>query len=378
MRICIDLTSIYDKLSGLERFCLNISKNMILSDYENEYFLIFKKEVHKEFEFIKHLNNVNYKIINLNSKLFLAQVILPAILYFNKCDVYLFLAFPSPFLFFNKNIINTVHDMTPWMYSETMSKKGLVYFKILIKNAMKVSRLILTVSNSSKKDISRYFSNNNVEVIYNGVDKKLFKITSDIELKDKIIEKYNLPSSKYIFSLGTVEPRKNLKLLIDAFVELKKEGKLSEYKLVLSGRLGWKYDELLKNVVENNLEKEVIFTGFIDDKDLPNVYAYADFFVFPSLYEGFGIPLLEAMIAGIPVIASDSSSIPEVLGDSGILFKNNNLCSLKDKLIYLVNLSEEEKNTIIINGRQRALEFNWSNQAKKVIELVQNSKYNFI
>jgi glycosyltransferase involved in cell wall biosynthesis len=343
---------------------------MIANDKENEYLLIFKKEIHKDFDFIIGLSNVKHRIINVENKLLLAQIVLPIILYLNKCDVYLFLAFPSPMLFLNSNLVNTVHDMTPWMYPETMSKKGLIYFRILIKNAMKRSKLILTVSNSSKIDIKKYFSNNNIEVIYNGIDNRFFDIISDKEIqKEKTQEKYNLPS-KYLFSLGTVEPRKNLKLLIDAFINLRQENKVNDYKLVLSGRLGWKYDELLQRVKVNNLEKEIIFTGFIDDDDLPFVYSCAECFIFPSLYEGFGIPPLESMATGSPVIVANNSSLPEIVADAGIFFESNNISDLEKKIFTYINLEYEKKQELSQLSRKRAKSFSWEAGGKKLINLL--------
>jgi glycosyltransferase involved in cell wall biosynthesis len=344
---------------------------MIISDKKNEYLLIFKKGIHKDFEFIINLPNVKYKIINVNSKLLLAQIVLPMILYSNRCDKYLFLAFPSPLLFFSRGLINTVHDMTPWIYPETMSKKGLIYFRILISNAMKRSKLILTVSNSSKKDIKRYFNNNNIEVIYNGVDNRFFNIYDKEIKKDKIKKKYKLPD-KYIFSLGTVEPRKNLKLLMDAFVELKQENKINDYKLVLSGRLGWKYNELLQRVKDSDLEKEIIFTGFIDDDDLPYVYSYAECFIFPSIYEGFGIPPLEAMAAGVPIVCSNSSSLPEIVEIDKLMFNSNDIEQLKLKMLEILQLDYFKRSKLISIGINNSLRFNWKRESIKLINLIKH------
>ena len=169
MRILIDLTSLNDNFSGIERYALNIAKNMILQDRENYYILIFKNEIHKEFLEYKDMENISIRVFNGNNKLVFNQLILPLKLYKNKADLYLFFAFPSPILFRNKNCISTVHDLTAWLYPETMNFKSKLFFKAAIKNAIRSNRCILTVSESSKNDIISKFNINKIEVIGNVV-----------------------------------------------------------------------------------------------------------------------------------------------------------------------------------------------------------------
>lgn len=370
MKICIDLTSIYDKLTGIEKFALNIAKHMLLNDNKNNYILLFKKELHHDFEFIKTKENVKYYLLNINNKLVLDQIILPLYLYINKSDVYLFISFPSPILFFSQRIVNTVFDMTPWLFPNTMSMKGLLYFKSLILIAVKRSKLILTISSNSKKDILRFFKCTNIEIIYCGVDSIYKKINPDRNFRDNLREKYNLPL-RYILCIGTLEPRKNLNLLIDAFINLRNK-KIIEQKLVLVGRKGWKYNSIYEKVTRNNLQNDVILTGYVGEKDLPYIYYYADFFVFPSLYEGFGIPPLEAMAVGVPVLCSDSSSLPEVVGNRACTFKNNNLDDLEYKLEEFINLTDTQRRELINFGKERASLFNWDNESIKLISILEN------
>uniref|UniRef100_UPI00374E2836 hypothetical protein n=1 Tax=Clostridium baratii TaxID=1561 RepID=UPI00374E2836 len=164
MRILFDLTSLDDNFSGIERFTLNISKNLIEDDYKNKYILIFKNRINDEFEEIVKKTNVEVKIIKCKNKLISSQIILPFKLYKIKADKYVFLAFPAPILFFKKGTINAIHDMTAWLYPETMSKKGLILFKSLIRKAMKNSERIITVSKNSKRDIGKIFPKNNIPI----------------------------------------------------------------------------------------------------------------------------------------------------------------------------------------------------------------------
>ncbi|NMF04830.1 glycosyltransferase family 4 protein [Clostridium beijerinckii] len=369
MKILIDLTSLADNFSGIERYALNISKQIIFNDKNNEYILIFKNSIHEKFKIFEKYNNIEIRIINGKNKLIFNQVILPYHLYSMKADRYLFLAFPSPILFRKKGIINTVHDLTCYDYPETMKVFPRLYFKFGIRNAVKVSSEILTVSKFSKKRIEDTFGINNVNIIYNGVSEVF--LASDSKNTDENTlwarNKYGLPH-KYLMCLCTLEPRKNIELLINAYVELRNENKLT-LKLVLVGRKGWKIEKLLDDI-NTKYVNDIIVTGFVDDEDLPLIYKAASCFIFPSLYEGFGIPVIEAMYMNVPVICSNTSSLPEVVNDCGILFENNNKEDLKYKILEFLNKTENEISNITKLAKKRSKEFSWCNEAVKLIKLL--------
>lgn len=204
----------------------------------------------------------------------------------------------------------------------------ILYFKLMYKKAAIGSKKIVTVSEFSKRRIISVLnkSPNFIQVIYNGISDSFTNFRFENVQNKKSIKKYNLPS-KYILCLSTLEPRKNLRLLVKAFNDLIIEKRI-QIDLVLAGRKGWAMDDLLNGISEE-AKKRIHFTGFISEESLPYVYKNASVFVFPSTYEGFGIPPIEAMSIGIPVITSDSSSLPEILGNAAFYFKNNNLDSLK-------------------------------------------------
>lgn len=368
MKIALDLTSLYDNLSGIERFALNISKSLITNDKQNDYILIFKNEIHEEFINYIDGNRIKSRIIKGKNKLITSQILLPLDLYRTKADKYIFLAFPAPMMFFKKGIINAIHDMTAWLYPETMSTKGLILFKFLIRKAMISSEKILTVSESSKKDINEIFPKNKIpiDIIYNGIDEKFINFKFKQDKANYVKSKYNIDFN-YILCLGTIEPRKNITLLIDAYIELKKEYNI-DLKLVLVGRKGWKYQDIIDKIESHNLTNEIIFTGFVDDVDLPYIYNMSDVFVFPSKYEGFGIPIIEAMSVGVPVIASNTSSIPEVICNNGILFETNNKDDLKDKIMSFLKIENDVKQQIINRGYKRSKDFRWDKEAMKLLK----------
>lgn len=366
MKVLIDLTSLADNFSGIERYALNISKQMINQDKLNNYILLFKNEIHEEFNKFKNYSNVEFKVIKGKNKLVFNQIILAKYLYYIKADKYLFLAFPTPIMFRKKGIINTVHDLTAWDYPGTMKTSSRLYFKLSIMNSMKVSEKIITVSEFSKSRIENKFRKCNVEVVYNGISEVFINNNKKNNSNKSIKDKYNLPDN-YMMCLCTLEPRKNIDLLIKAYVELKYEEKI-DLKLVLVGRKGWKIDKLLSEVNEK-YSKDIIITGFVNDEDLPLIYEGSKMFIFPSLYEGFGIPIIEAMYMGVPVICSNTSSLPEVVNGNGLLFNNNDKDDLKDKIIKFLNMSKSDIDDMKLASKKRADSFHWITESKKIIEL---------
>lgn len=390
MKIAIDLTSLADNFSGIERYAMNITKELIAADEKrkNTYILLFKRKIHPDFEGYSKKNNVICKVYKGDNKLIFAQIYLPFHLYRIKADIYLFLAFQSPIFFRRKGIYNTIHDLTCWDCPETMKKHMELYFKLAIRNALRVSRGIITISKFTKGRIVDKFGYNsrNIVIAYCGIsdvfmdyvaaqpkvgeDKEtavdLTRITD--ELRNKMLDirhKYHLPE-QYLLCLATLEPRKNLPFLVEAYVELLEERKVT-VPLVLAGRKGWKTDEFM-NRIEADYRRNIIVTGFVEDKDLPYVYHMADCFIFPSIYEGFGMPPLEAMAVGTMVISSDAASLPEVLGRAASYFRLGNKEELKRKICQGIR---QDGNEITVREIKKRIEmFQWKSSAKKIAERI--------
>ncbi len=359
MRICVDLTSLADNFSGIERFALSISKELI-KNTEHHWILLFKNEVYKDFKD----EDVEKIVINGGNKLIFNQLILPIKLLGIKADRYFFPAFPAPFFFFSKKSYNTIHDLSCWDCPGSNKKYMIWYFKIMYWKASLCNKKIITVSEFSKGRICKILrvKPENVFVVYNGISNQFNNSELTDEEKKRVEEKYSLPK-EYVLCLSTLEPRKNLRLLLDAYASLFEEGTTDE--IVLAGRKGWKMEDFVKGYPEE-FQQHVHFTGFIDDEDLPAIYKLAKVFVFPSLYEGFGIPPLEALACGTPVISSDAASMPEVLGNSAYYFENRNLEELKKQIVNVMNLSEEQIEITKKAGFERAKMFNWKIEAIKL------------
>ncbi|WP_455793372.1 glycosyltransferase family 4 protein [Clostridium butyricum] len=371
MKIAIDLTALADNFSGIERYAFNISKELIKSDNINEYILIIKNFIEPSFKECINKSNIKFEVGYGRNRIFFSQIKLTKILYKIKADRYLFLAFPGPILFKREGIINTIHDLTAWDYPDTMKVFSRIYFKIAIRNAIRVSSNILTVSKFSKKRLFEKFHKTNIDIIYNGISEEFIKNRIQVNDKsfDEIKKKYSLPE-KYIMCLCTLEPRKNIKLLVQVFIELKENNKIGD-KLVLVGRKGWKVEELLKTI-NQKYKDDILITGFVEDSDLPYLYKMASCFIFPSLYEGFGIPIIEAMYMKVPVICSNTSSIPEVVDGNGILFESNSHKDLEEKILFFINAEKKYINELVENAYEKATYYNWKNESQKLYKILSN------
>lgn len=368
MRICIDLTALADNLSGIERYAACISLEL-LKHQKDHFILLFKDDVHPMFRNYFWSRNIDCVVIPGCNKLLFNQVKLPFVLHKIKADYYLFMAFPAPVFSFKKNMVSTIHDICCWDCPETM--KGMLkwYFRISHRVAIKKCKAIITISEFSKKRIHEKlnYPNDKIWLIYCGIDQDEFTVHPE---RSKLVrEKYNLPD-EYILSLSTLEPRKNLPLLIHAYEDLIQRGEKLP-NLVLAGRKGWKMDGLLE-AIDEKVKMRITFTGFVDDSDLSEVYGNAKFFVYPSMYEGFGMPPLEAIACGTPVISSDAASLPEVLGGTARYFVSGNKEALEKAIIQSINCEEDEEFRNLTDNQLK--KFSWAAEANKLYELINEGK----
>jgi len=276
-----------------------------------------------------------------------------------------FPAFP-PGLFSKKNYLFTIHDASVWKYSNTLSWKGKFYMKPLAILGAKRANKILTVSENSKKDISEYANipKNKIINTYESISENFRKI-KDKNILKRVKEKYNLPLN-FVLSVCSLEPRKNLINLLKAFKLLLDDNPKIQHKLVLIGRRAWGKNLVTNKISELNLKNNVIITGHVPEQDLICIYTLADLFVFPSIYEGFGLPPLEAMACGTPVISSNTSSLPEVVGNAAIMINPYDVKKIANAINTLL-CNPKLKNKIILKGEKRVKKFSWERIAKKMI-----------
>jgi len=239
----------------------------------------------------------------------------------------------------------------------------------MLKKVAKKADRIITISQNSKKDIVEVLGvqEEKIEVVNLAADESFRPIKSDFK---NILSKYGI-NKKFIFYFGNLSPHKNITTLINAYSRLSAEIK-KEYRLVIGGRKGRYFQSLLEIIRALKIEGQVIFTGFIPEEDLPHFYNAASVFVFPSLYEGFGLPPLEAMACGTPVIASKAASLPEVIAEGGILIDPHNSKELSEK-IYPVLTNEEMRKNLSIKALNRAKNFSWEKFSKEVLKVLEET-----
>ncbi len=262
-----------------------------------------------------------------------------------------------------KNVI-TVTDVSPLLHPETHGRGQVMYHRHILPLVLKRADAIITISASSKKDIVSCYgiAEDMVQVIHLGVDRRF---APDAAGESGFAR--TLPE-RYILNIGTLEARKNLPRLLEAYAIARSKG--LAHKLLIGGARGWRLSNLAAIVEKHGLEQDVVFLGYVEDADLPILYGRADFFVYPSLYEGFGMPILEAMACGTPVITSNCSSMPEVAGDAACLIDPLDVESLAEKMLELA-ASEELRAALRARGIERAGRFSWAETARETMAVYQ-------
>lgn len=359
MRIVVDATSLARTITGIENYTKNLVINLIKLDKGNhEVFFLFRNGIPTYL--VGEIEQSKIFVSPFKSQLLTEQIWIPYISKKINPDLIHFPAFP-PSLFLKRKFIFTIFDATMWKHKETLSLKNRLYMKPLSSRAIRNANKLITISDSSKEEIIDVFPEISNKIKNLGISiSKEFKMIDEPGRLSYVKEKFNL-SDKFFLAVGSLEPRKNLIFLIKAFAEFKKLN-INEYKLVITGRSAWGSLEVSELIKKNNLQDEIILTGYLEDNDLHALYNLATFFVFPSIYEGFGLPVLEAMACGTPVIISNSSSLPEVAGDAGIYIDPYDQDSLVAALNKVVN-NHELYEDLKLKGLRRAKLFSWEKVA---------------
>jgi glycosyltransferase involved in cell wall biosynthesis len=264
----------------------------------------------------------------------------------------------------NKKYIITIYDLIPVLYPHLVTPVYAWQSRNLLPKVLKKSDRILAISEHTKNDlISRYhIPSKKIDVTHLGVSDH-FKPMNEKEIGD-YKKKQNL-TNPYILFVGAIEPKKNISTIIKAFSCCIQ--KLPELTLVLAGKPSWKYQEIFTLINSLHLEKKVRLLNFVPYEDLPLLYSGAEVFVFPSQYEGFGLPPLEAMKCGTPVIVSNKSSLPEIVGEEGIMVDPDDFNGLCDQIIRII-LDQNYRSAMITYYRNRAELFTWDSCVQKTIQ----------
>lgn len=367
MNIGIDARNTGTKKTGIGTYVVKIIEELNKIDKENNYFLYSTSEIDLDFK----LNNNFHIKVNKMSKLKF-YLSLPKFIKEDNIDVYWGTHYILPKRNKNTKYVLTIHDLSIKKLKVVGSIKTTIVQKLFLKKSLKRADKIIAVSNATKNDVIEFYKipQEKINVIYEGtnIPKDELKITE--KQKSEIQEKYKIKDIPYIFFLSTIEPRKNIETLIRAFNYIRRKED-TNLKLIIAGGFGWKYSEVLRLFEESEFKEDIILPGFVSKEEKKFLYENAKCFVYPSLYEGFGLPILEAMANKVLVITANNSSLPEVGGKAAIYYNSVlNYGELGNKIIETINLNEEEKKKRIDEGLKQVEKFNWEKCAKETFEVL--------
>lgn len=357
-----------DKQVGVSVYTLNLLQYFQTHADQETQFTIFLK--HPPCPFMpEQTEHFRYAVVP--GKILWSQVFLPIHLNLKRnIDVFFSPAHYAPRLCPTPLVV-TIHDLSYVYYPQEFLKKDLYKLQNWTRYSVMQAAEIITVSKTTKKDVLSYYpvDKKHVHVVYNGFEKRNTK-KEDKQPAKELLEQYELKKNQYVYYVGTLQPRKNIILLIQAFAQFHKDN--PAFKLVITGKKGWLYEEILSESENLGIQENVCFTDYIPDEGVTTLYQNAFCFVLPSLYEGFGIPVLEAMANGCPVIASFASSLPEIGGEACLYFNPHDAKDLQDKL-NLLKSDSTLRSDLIKKGKKRTQDFSWETCGRETLELLRKT-----
>lgn len=369
MKIAIHAADLdYQRIDGTRVYLLNMLKNFGKLDAENSFSIYHKSRFNPKLEPPKFQN---YFFGICRSPIFWTQTGFAFRIFRENCDV-LWMPVQNLPVLCRKNLMTvvTIHDLAFKIFPEHFTKKDFLKLSMLAGMAIKFSDKIIAISASTKRDILKFYPHvpeKKISVVHNGFDSELFSNKYAEEDFQKISRIYKLKARSYLLYVGAIQPRKNLRVLIEAFEKIR-EQKL-DLKLVIAGEPAWKQGPILERISDSPYSSDIVVTGTVPFEHLPVLYKNASVFVFPSLYEGFGIPILEAMASGTPVICADNSSLPEVAGPAALYFNAANSTELAEHVKNVVS-NEKVRDKMVAKGLKQAKKFSWYKCAKETLEIL--------
>lgn len=368
MRIGIDASALVKEASGIGLWIINVLNNIMKIDNENEYFLFTYDDIKIPFELKENWQIVYYGGEKKKQIRYLTHM--PKLLREYKIDVFVGTRHYLPP--FNKNKVKylaIVHDLIPLYMPELFTKEHKLRFRIFTDICKHQAHEVVAVSEATKRDVMKYMKidEKHIHVVYEAANSTFTTERNEESIKETM-ERYNI-DSKYVLCLSTVEPRKNMLRTIKAYEQCILKNNLP-YKLVIVGGSGWNNGEIYDYVQQSeDLKKHVIFTGYVSNQDVANIYSNASLFIYASLCEGFGLPILEAMQCGIPVITSNISSMPEVAGDACELIDPYNMEQLQESITKILSDPNLQKR-MVEKGIRQAKKFSWEKCAKEILDII--------
>lgn len=371
VRIAIDYTPAYEQGGGIGRYVRELTAALIRSDTQITYKLFVSgASRHK----LPHLQGDNFvwKPTRLTPRWlariwYRAYLPIPVEVFTGRVDLYHATDFVLPPTCSATRTVLTVHDLSFVRVPETTSPRLKAYLDVAVPKSVKRADYVLADSQATKDDLVDLYqiSPDKISVLLSGVDRRFVRV-NDRSSVLTTRNRYHFGSRPYIFSIGTVQPRKNYGRLIQALGAIRAEG--YDIDLVIAGGRGWLEDPIYETISKLKMDEHVHFIGFASEEDLPLLYSGAECVVFPSLYEGFGLPVLEGMACGTPVITSNISSLPEVAGDAALLVNPYDTDAITDAIRQILS-DQTLRMTLIQKGYNRAKQFSWEAAAEKLKQI---------
>ena len=356
-KIVINSSILHERPTGLGVYTKNIVKEIYNKDKSIRVLSPVDIEGIKVEKITKYVKP-SYKKLGGLCRLLWTQLVLP---FKVKKSSVIYHPFQYLSFFSRAKQIITIHDFIPLYYPD-VAKHQNRYYKIMMPILLKKAHKIIAISENTKNDIMKFYNINEdkIEVIYNGYDHELFNTKN---INNDVLNKYNI-NYDYFIMVGASYPHKNLEIAIKAIKEIH-----HECKLIIVGKDSPYIVKLKELARELGVEEKINFIGYVPDEDLPSLYNKSKAFLYTTLYEGFGLPILEAMACDTVVITSNNSSLPEVYGDSALIFENNNYLDLKDKMEVILK-DNALRMELIEGSRENIKRFSWENTANEVYKIL--------
>ena len=361
LRIGVDVHAIGARQTGNETYIRNLVDNLIELSGGNNKFILYHTKILENMPWKERIHKVSPSHPALR-----IPFGFPYVLWRDKIDIAFFQYVIPPFCPCRSVVI--VHDISYEFFPEFFHPLSRKRMQLLIPYSAKKSDHILTVSEFSKQQISQKYGipESKITVTYNGVSKN-FRVIDDQEYLDTALSRFDL-SSPYILAVGNLQARKNIQRLVRVYASLKAQGKLNQ-DLVLVGQKHWKNHAIFDEIKKHNVEASVFVTGYVSDEELVALYNRADFFVYPSIYEGFGLPVIESMACGTPVITSNTSSLPEVAGTAALMIDPYDDAELAETMV-MISQDQKLREHLITLGLEHIKKFDWKKTALKTLTVL--------
>lgn len=373
-RIGLDYTPAWEQFGGIGRYARELTASLALLDQENCYRLFVAGASAGTLP-PPLAHNHAWRPTGLSPKWLAriwqrARIPLPVEFFTGRINLFHATDFVLPPTLPATRTLLTVHDLSFVRVPAAASPSLKAYLDVVVPRSVALADHILADSSATKDDLVELYRTpaEKISVLYSGVDQR-FRRVKDKNKIDAVLSKYGLNGISFVLSVGTIQPRKNYPRVIEALAGLRASGNALHY--VIAGGKGWLENEMHDTIARTGLDRQVHLLGLVDEEDLPALYSAARMIMAASLYEGFGLPVLEAMACGVPVVTSNLSSLPEVAGDAAILVDPLNVNAIRDAMRTL-DQDVTLRDHLVRSGYDQAASFTWARSATRLLEIYRN------